>query len=227
MPHIWICQSRPWGLRRWSLKNPPSIQSCWSWRWAWSAWGNPPSPLGKVTSGSSPLGLLLPEGSPQGVGWGLLGGVCSLQSATSVRDPPWVDAALGLQGHKLCLEATWSASTQVRVTSRWMRVTLPLWGQRSQFRRVTSHYGNICLYVRLLRSNDLNGNWFISQFCCLYSTAWCLLHLFCHAKELLTLLPNTRAHPRGECAPVSHIIPWCPPLTQKWHQAECHLSSLL
>ena len=60
--------------------------------------GTHPPPLGKVTSWSSPLGLLLPDGSPQGVGWGLLGvhAPCRVQSPG--RDPPWVDTALGLWG---------------------------------------------------------------------------------------------------------------------------------
>ena len=45
--------------------------------------GTHPPPLGKVTSGSSPSKLLLPEGSAQGVGWGLLGGACSSQNVIS------------------------------------------------------------------------------------------------------------------------------------------------
>ena len=40
-------------------------------------------PLGKVTSWSSSLKLPLPEGLPQGAGWGLLGGACCLWSAIS------------------------------------------------------------------------------------------------------------------------------------------------
>ena len=70
---------------------------------------------------------------------------------------------------KLCLEAMQNAPTQMRVTSRWMRVTLPLWGWRSWFRRVTSHYGNIHPYMVLQRSYSSNSNGLILQFHCLYS----------------------------------------------------------
>ena len=129
-----------------------------------------PPPLGKVTSGLSPLGLLLPEGFPQRVGWGLLGGCMQLMKCDLLAEI--IHELMQLLVHKvakLCLEVMWRAPTQVRVTSRWMRVTLPLLGQRLQFRRVTSHYGNICHYVMPRRSHNSNGNWFISQFHCLYA----------------------------------------------------------
>ena len=57
-------------------------------------------PLGKVTSWSSPLRLPLPDGSPQGVGWGLLGLHAAHEVWSPDGDPPWVDAALRLWGHQ-------------------------------------------------------------------------------------------------------------------------------
>ena len=124
------------------------------------------------------------------------------------RDPPWVDAAswsvrLPSSACRQCrVPPTW-----VRVTSGWMRSTLPLWGWRLWFRRVSSHYSQ---YTPLCGA--VKEPWFKWQWAHPAIPLPLQHHVMLIASPLLYRteppipLPNTRAHPRGECAPVScHI----------------------
>ena len=85
-----------WGGGPWGTHPPPCHagagdgDDCLGWTC--------PPPLGKVTSGSSPLELLLPEVLPKE----LVENCWGMHAANKVQspngDPPWVATALGLQG---------------------------------------------------------------------------------------------------------------------------------
>ena len=191
------------------------------WRWGCLSWGNPPSPSWKGDLLVIPIRIPAPWWfSPRC--WLRIAGVhaaCEVQFPG--RDPPWVDAALGLWGCQALPGGNTESPTWVRVTSGWMWFT-PLWRWRSQFRRVSFHYSNICPYVVFQRSHGSNGNGLILQFHMMVIVSPLL-----HGTEPLIPSLNMRAHPRGECAPASCIFLQCPPLTQRWHRVEWHLSMSL
>ena len=83
---------------------------------------------------------------------------------------------------KLCLEVLQSIPIPVRVTSRWIRITLPLWGWRLQLRGITSPYSDVCPDMRIQRSHSSNGNHSSCNSIAFYGTTWCPLHLFHHVE---------------------------------------------
>ena len=117
-PYIWICQSRPYGPRRWFLGNPSSIWLCQCQSWRWLSWGNPPSP----SQEGNLLVILIKITAP----WGLTPG-----SGLRIADRIWLMLVkcnllpdilhelpqfLVCEVSKLCLEALWCTPTPVRVT---------------------------------------------------------------------------------------------------------------
>ena len=117
----------------------------------------------------------------------------------------------------------WSPPTQVRVTSGWMRFTLPLQGWRSWFRRVSSHYSNIHPYVVFQRSHALNSSGLILQFCCLYGTAWCMLHFLCCTEQSHWFHCQIPEHTQGVSVPQCHTYFYDVLL---WHRGDIKQSAI-
>ena len=153
MPHVWICRSRPQGLRRWSQRNPSSIWSCWSWSWRWLSWENPSSLSGEGDLLVILIKITTPWWFTPG-SWLRIAGecvqlmMCNLLMEILHELPQFLVCVVS----KLCLEALWSTPTPVRVTSWCISVILLLWRQRLQCRGVTSPYSDVHPYLRLHRS---------------------------------------------------------------------------
>ena len=128
------------GLRRWSLRNPSSIWLHWNWSWRWLSLGNPSSPSWKGDLLVIPIKIATSWGFTPRSWLRIAGGGCSSQSEISWwRSSMSCHAVPGLWGHQAlpgCIVGYLPSS--VRVASRWIRVTLPLWGWRSWFRGLTS-----------------------------------------------------------------------------------------
>ena len=212
-----------WGGGPWGTHSP--FGHAWAGEWDGCLGGTHPPPLGKVTSWSSLLGFPLPDGSSQGVGWGLLGCVCSSQSAIS-----WWRSF-----------TNWCSSWSVRLpNSAWRQCRVPHLGEGYQWVneihppplrlkimvwRVFSHYGNIPPYVVLQRSHGSKWQWACPTILLpLWHHVMLIASPLLYITEPLIPLVNTRAHPRGKCAPASCIFLQCLPLTQRWHWVEYHLS---
>ena len=186
--------------------------------------GNPPSPSQKDDLLVIPIRIPAPWWFSPRCWLRIAGGCMQLTECNLLAEIlHWLMQFLVCEVAKLYLEVMQSAPTQVRVTSGWMRFTLPLWGWRSWFRRVSSHYGNIHPYVVLQRSHGLNGNGLILQFCCLYGTMGCLLYILYCMEQNHWFHHQILKHTQGVSVPQCHTYFYNVLL---WHRGDIKQSAI-
>ena len=84
-PTVWIFQSRSLGVEEVVPEEPTlHLVACWSWRWGWLSWGNPPFPSWKGDLQVIPISITAPwRFYPTDLVEDCWGCACSLWSAIS------------------------------------------------------------------------------------------------------------------------------------------------